>query len=91
MPYTESLLTECQRLWLVTPIIGPRRVLEDTTLAGYNIPKNSTILLNVFCNNMNPEFYPDPTAFKPERFYKNGAYQTDENIILFGKGQYKID
>lgn len=86
MPYTESLLTECQRLWLVTPIIGPRRVLEDTTLAGYNIPKNSTILLNVFCNNMNPEFYPDPTAFKPERFYKNGAYQTDENIILFGKG-----
>lgn len=86
MPYTEALLTECLRMWLPTPIIGPRRVLRDTMLCGYAIPKDTTILMNVFCNNMNAEIYPEPTLFKPERFIKNGIFQLDENLILFGKG-----
>ncbi|XP_067207678.1 probable cytochrome P450 305a1 [Linepithema humile] len=87
MPFTEAILTECQRIWLVTPVIGPRRVLCDTTLDGYTIPKNSTILLNIFCNNMNPEFFPNPILFQPERFVKDGVYQPDKNIIIFGKGK----
>lgn len=88
MPFTEATLIECQRIWLVTPVIGPRRVLYDTTLDGYTIPKNSTILLNIFCNNMNPKFYPEPEKFKPERFLNNdGIYQADHNIVLFGKGK----
>jgi len=87
MPFTEAVLTECQRLWLVAPIFGPRRVLYDTILGGYMIPKNSTILLNIFCNNTNPEFYPKSTQFIPERFLKDGAYQSDKNLLLFGKGE----
>jgi len=88
MPFTEAILTECQRLWLVTPVIGPRRVLSDTTLGGYTIPKNTTVLINIYSNNINPEYFPDPTSFKPERHInKNGAYEPQENIILFGKGQ----
>ncbi|XP_014476523.1 PREDICTED: probable cytochrome P450 305a1 [Dinoponera quadriceps] len=87
MPFTEALLTECQRMWVVTPIIGPRRVLADTTLGGYTMPKNSIVLMNIFANNMNPELYPDPTSFKPERFMKDGDYQSDANLITFGKGK----
>ncbi|XP_072752926.1 probable cytochrome P450 305a1 [Anoplolepis gracilipes] len=88
MPFTEAVLSESQRMWLVTPVIGPRRVLDDTTLGGYTIPKNAIILMNVFYNNMNPELFPDPTSFKPERHLdKNGAYRKNENIILFGKGK----
>ncbi|KAL6436702.1 hypothetical protein ACFW04_004856 [Cataglyphis niger] len=88
MPFTEAVLCESQRIWQVTPIIGPRRVLNDTTLGGYTIPKNTTVLINLFCNNMNPELFPDPTLFKPERHLnKQGAYQMDQNVILFGKGK----
>ncbi|XP_039310857.1 probable cytochrome P450 305a1 isoform X1 [Solenopsis invicta] len=89
MFYTEAILTECQRLWLVTPVIGPRRVLENTILDGYEIPKNTTVLINVYSNNTDPEFFPDPNSFKPERHInKDGIYQIQhENVINFGKGR----
>lgn len=87
MPFTEAILTECQRMWVVTPIIGPRRVLADTTLGGYTIRKNTTVLMNIFANNMDPNLYPDPTSFKPERFIKEGVYQSDDKLITFGKGK----
>ncbi|XP_032680722.1 exonuclease 1 [Odontomachus brunneus] len=87
MPFTEAVLTECQRMWVVTPIIGPRRVLADTTLGGYTIRKNTIVLMDIFANNMDSKLYSDPTSFKPERFIKNNAYQSDDNVITFGKGK----
>lgn len=91
MPFTEAVLTECQRMWVVTPIIGPRRVLADTTLGGYTIRKNTTVLMNIFANNMDPKLYPDPTSFKPERFFKDSAYQSDDHVVTFGKGESFIN
>lgn len=71
----------------IAPIIGPRRVLVDTTLGGYTIPKNAIVLINILGIHLNPEFYPDPTAFKPERFIKDNVYQSDSNLLTFGKGK----
>ncbi|KMQ93082.1 putative cytochrome p450 305a1-like protein [Lasius niger] len=88
MPFTEAVLMETQRMWLVTPVIGPRRVLDDTTLGGYTIPKNVTVLMNIHHNNMSRELFPEPEQFKPERHLnENGTYRMDENVILFGKGK----
>ncbi|XP_048506645.1 probable cytochrome P450 305a1 isoform X2 [Athalia rosae] len=87
LPYTEAVMTESQRMCTVTPIIGPRRVLQETTLLGYEIPKETTILINLWSLHMNPEYYPEPDKFDPERFIKNGLYVPDENLVLFGKGK----
>ncbi|KAL0099680.1 hypothetical protein PUN28_019821 [Cardiocondyla obscurior] len=88
MPFTEAILTECQRMWNVTPVIGPRRVLSNTILDGYTIPKNTTILMNLYSNNMDPEVFPDPSSFRPERYInENGDFQPSDNVILFGKGK----
>lgn len=46
--------------------------------------------MNVYSVNNDPEVFPQPRTFKPERFYKDGAYQTNENLILFGKGKNAI-
>lgn len=80
-------MTEVQRMYVVTPIIGPRRVFRDTTLEGYSIPKNTTILVNLYSVNMDPDLYPNPHEFKPERFLKDDSYQPDKNLVLFGKGK----
>lgn len=37
--YIEAVLLETKRLNHVTPIIGPRRVLKNTEINGYNIPE----------------------------------------------------
>ncbi|KAL2713485.1 putative cytochrome P450 305a1 isoform X1 [Vespula squamosa] len=86
LPYVEAVMTEVQRMYVVTPIIGPRRVFQDTTLEGYSIPKNTTVLINLYSVNMDADLYPNPHEFKPERFLKSDAHQPDKNLVLFGKG-----
>lgn len=86
LPYTEAVITESQRLWPPFPIIGPRRCLRDTNLGGYKIPKDSTILLNMYSIHVDPEIYPDPHTFKPERFIKDGVYEPNASNFSFGKG-----
>lgn len=88
MPYTEAVLNESQRLTSVMVIFPPHRAVEDTILNDYKIAKDTVVLLNVHCNNMNPDVYLDPNSFRPERYInKDGIFQTQENIIQFGKGK----
>ncbi|PNF29825.1 hypothetical protein B7P43_G09527 [Cryptotermes secundus] len=44
LPYLEAVLMELQRMYIVTPVTGPRRVTRDTILNGYNIPKGPEAL-----------------------------------------------
>nr|XP_033340660.1 probable cytochrome P450 305a1 isoform X1 [Megalopta genalis]XP_033340661.1 probable cytochrome P450 305a1 isoform X2 [Megalopta genalis]XP_033340662.1 probable cytochrome P450 305a1 isoform X1 [Megalopta genalis] len=89
LPYAEAIISETMRMWPVFPLIGPRRVLCDTELGNYRIPKETTILINNYSVNRDPELYPEPDKFKPERHIKNGAYEPDMNSIIFGKGRRK--
>ncbi|XP_043286114.1 probable cytochrome P450 305a1 [Venturia canescens] len=86
LPYAAAVLTESQRTRTVLPIIGPRRAMCRTHLGGYNIPKDSCLLLNIFSIFMNPNYYPEPDSFKPERFLKDGAFVHDEKLVFFGGG-----
>lgn len=80
-------MAESQRMWPVLPVIGPRRVLRDTSLEDYRLPKESTILLNVYSVNMDPKVYPDPQTYNPERFLKNGVYDPPGSSLIFGGGR----
>lgn len=87
LPYTEAVMNETQRMWPVFPVIGPRRVLQDTTLERFKIPKDTTILINIYSVNRDPDLFPDPDVFNPERYFKNGAYKPDSNSLTFGRGR----
>ena len=87
LPYTEAVMAESQRMWPVLPVIGPRRVLRDTSLEDYRLPKESTILLNVYSVNMDPNVYPDPQTYNPERFLKDGVYDPPGSSLIFGGGR----
>lgn len=71
---------------MTVPIIGPRRVTREANVDGYRIPKDSCLLLNVWSVHMNPDYYPNPHSFEPERFIKDGAHVPDEKLIFFGRG-----
>ncbi|XP_067004472.1 probable cytochrome P450 305a1 isoform X2 [Anabrus simplex] len=88
MPYVEAVLMETQRLCTIVPLIGPRRVLKDTTLGSYNIPKDTVILANAFSVHMDEDHWKDPYVFRPERFLdENGAVRADEWFMPFGLGR----
>lgn len=90
LSYVEAVLLEVQRLNIITPITGPRRVLQHTRLGGYDIPKNTTVLIGLRSVHMDKDFWGDPEVFRPERFLndENQIFNT-ERFMSFGQGKRK--
>jgi len=62
----------------VTPIAVPHCLTADDVYNGYRLPKGSIVIGNVYAMLHDEKVYPDPFAFKPERFLKDG--QLDPNV-----------
>ncbi|KAG8796150.1 hypothetical protein FRC12_003741 [Ceratobasidium sp. 428] len=69
LPYINAIIQEVVRWQPVTPLGMPRRSTQDDIYRGYLIPKGSTILGNVWAISRDPDVYPDPETFNPDRFY----------------------
>ncbi|RKP28056.1 cytochrome P450 [Syncephalis pseudoplumigaleata] len=69
MPYLEAVLRESMRLRPIVPQ-GLSRVVpeEGLTLGGYYLPAGTLVYSSIQTMHLNPEVFPDPTAFKPERW-----------------------
>ncbi|CAH1107250.1 unnamed protein product [Psylliodes chrysocephalus] len=88
VPYVEAVLCEIQRYCHVTPICGPRRVLKDTVLENYSIPKNTTVLISLYSVHHDKKYWKDPEVFRPERFLdSNGNLMYHDRFIPFGLGK----
>ncbi|XP_078043390.1 methyl farnesoate epoxidase-like [Augochlora pura] len=87
-PYGEAVINETLRMWPLFPLL-PRRAVCDTQLGDYRIPKDTTVLINNYSVNRDPELYPEPDLFKPERHIENGVYKPDVNSLTFGMGRRK--
>jgi len=69
LPYLKALTEEVLR-WRPVAVLGgtPHSVVQDDVYEGYNIPKGSTILCNLWAIHRDPKMFPEPDQFKPERF-----------------------
>uniref|UniRef100_T1JMZ1 Cytochrome P450 n=1 Tax=Strigamia maritima TaxID=126957 RepID=T1JMZ1_STRMM len=88
MPYTQATILELNRIISLAPLLTPHCSTDDTTLAGYFIPKDTTIHGNVWAIHHNPELFPEPECFKPERFLTEDNKVTPiEESIPFSIGK----
>lgn len=88
LTYTSAFLLEVQRYYTIVPLAGPRRLLEDTVIDGYLIPKETTVLMSVGDLHFDPKIWDDPREFKPERFIdERGALKNSEHMYPFGLGR----
>ncbi|CAE6392532.1 unnamed protein product [Rhizoctonia solani] len=67
LPYTHAIVMESLRWHPVTNIIA-RRTKEDEVVGEYIIPSGTYIIGNLWAMLHNTEIYPEPYAFKPERY-----------------------
>ncbi|XP_030371911.1 probable cytochrome P450 305a1 [Scaptodrosophila lebanonensis] len=86
--YMDAFIMEVQRFFHITPITGPRRALWQTTLGGYDIPKNATILISLRSVHLDEKHWQEPHEFRPERFIDaEGKCFKDEYFMPFGMGR----
>jgi fatty-acid peroxygenase len=65
--YTRAFVHEVRRFYPFAPFLGGRAV-RDLIFDGVEIPAGTLVLLDVYGQNHDPELWPDPYAFRPERF-----------------------
>ncbi|KAH8103459.1 cytochrome P450 [Cristinia sonorae] len=94
IPYIKAIVMETLRWMPVAPFAIPHAVLTDDVYEGYHIPKGSLLIPNVWAMFRNPDDYPEPEQFKPERFIgKDGNINPDvlDPInVAFGFGRRQV-
>lgn len=87
MPYTNAVIHEVQRMGNIIPLNVPREVAVDTTLAGYHLPKGTTVLINLTALHRDPAEWATPDTFNPEHFLENGKFKKREAFLPFSIGK----
>ncbi|XP_057659029.1 cytochrome P450 4V2-like [Diorhabda carinulata] len=68
MKYLDMVINETMRMYPPVPLIG-RKVEEDVVIAGkYLLPKNHSVGILIYGCHHNPNYFPEPEKFIPERF-----------------------
>jgi cytochrome P450 len=68
LPYTIATLLETQRIASITAMSVPHKVRQDTTIAGYHIPKGILVLANIRFLHFDETKWVDPLEFNPDRW-----------------------
>ncbi|KAH9971621.1 cytochrome P450 [Russula compacta] len=89
LPYIDAICKEVMRWKMVTPMGLPHASSQDDVYRGLFIPKGSVMVANAWGILHDPEIYPDPEAFRPERFLnEDGSLRDDPALSLaFGVGK----
>ncbi|CAM4527109.1 cytochrome P450 [Nocardia ninae] len=67
LTYLKMVLEESMRLYPPGPY-GAREISEDLRVGDYTIPAGTTIFYPIWAVHLNPEYWPQPEVFRPERF-----------------------
>lgn len=88
LPYIEALLSEVLRWNPVAPLALPHRVIQDDIYEGFYIPEGSIVFANTWGIFKDPDLFPSPDEFKPERYLSSGSESVpDPRSFAFGYGR----
>lgn len=83
--YLDQVIKETLRFY--PPIHAGNRVnTEDLEFQGYHIPKGSRMLFSIYLTHHNPELWPDPEKFDPDRFAPEKPTPPSYTYLPFGGG-----
>jgi cytochrome P450 len=81
--YVDGVIRETLRLRPVLPFVG-RVLQEPQTIGGWDLPAGSRVAPSIHLVHRRPDIYPDPAAFRPERWL--GVRPNPYTFLPFGGG-----
>lgn len=89
LKYLKLVIKETLRLHPVLPLLLPRECQEACNVIGYDVPKYTTVFINVWAINRDPKYWDMAEMFKPERFDNSmiDFKGTDFEFVPFGAGR----
>lgn len=83
LPYLNATIDETLRRYPIVEVVF-RRLLRPMNFAGFELPAGVTLCPAITLVHLDPELYPDPERFDPERFM--GQKPRPHQYLPFGGG-----
>ncbi|KAL1812640.1 hypothetical protein ACET3Z_022705 [Daucus carota] len=89
LAYLKMVIKEVLRLHPPVPLLVPHEATERCSIAGYDIPAKTRVLVNAMSIGMDSEYWGNPEEFKPERFLNTDIDFRGQHFELlpFGAGR----
>ncbi|KAI8986616.1 cytochrome P450 [Trametes punicea] len=93
LPYVNAIVLEVLRWNPAVPLGLAHRLTQDDVYRGWLIPKGTVVWANVWSMLQDPQTFPEPTEFRPERYLNERGHlrelkrYEDPSLIGFGFGR----
>jgi len=89
LPYTDAVVNETFRLYPPAYAVS-REVIHPTEIGGMKLGKRSLALVSIYAAHRNPERFPEPDKFEPERWLDGLARRLPKGAFVpFAEGPRK--
>ncbi|KAJ9503764.1 hypothetical protein H2202_000903 [Exophiala xenobiotica] len=87
LPYLRACLDESLRMTPPNTMSIPRMTSpQGMSIMGHWIPGNTTVHAPTYSVHRNPDVFPDPEAYKPERWLAEGVKDLQPHFLTFSAG-----
>ena len=84
MPLMDRVIKESMRVLAPVPILFLRVPASEMALGRFTLPKGANVVLSPYAMHHDPELYPEPRRFRPERW--EGLRPSAYEYMPFGAG-----
>ena len=89
MPYAEAIIAESTRMSSIAPIGVFHFTMKDIKFHGYDIPKDTMVISNLYHIHHDKRVWGNPEEFQPERFLSadGKTFKKHDALMPFGIGK----
>ena len=89
MPYAEAVIAESMRMSSIVPTGVFHTAVKDAKFHGYDIPKDTWLISNLYFIHHDKRVWGNPEEFQPERFLSadGKTFKKHDALMPFGLGK----